>query len=149
MKMMSILAAVLLAPCALAQMPDVPAGTIQFRGEEQWVDAPPTLPAGTKVLRLEGDPRAEGIFTMRLKLPAGARLDPHWHPRDERVTILSGEARVGFGDVFDEKAMTSFTAGNFYVNPAKSHHYVFIAKETVMQLTGVGPWELHFIDQGQ
>jgi quercetin dioxygenase-like cupin family protein len=124
----------------------LPPGTIQVsNGEGAWIAAPPSLPAGSQMMLLEGHPGEKGFFTMRLRLPAGARLQPHWHPRDERVTILSGVVRVGFGDTFDEKKMTTFGAGSFYLNPPKSHHYVWIVEDTEMQLTGTGPWELHLL----
>lgn len=96
-------------------------------------------------MRLEGDPRQEAIFTIRLKVPAGTRLAPHWHPRDERITVLSGVVRVGFGDVYDEDAMAVLPAGSFYVNPAHLHHYVSIEEDAVLQLTAQGPWELHYL----
>ena len=131
-----------------AQKRALPEGTIQVPGGTgKWIEAPPTLPNGTKMMLLEGKPSEKGFFTMRLLLPAGARIRPHWHPREERVTILLGQARVGFGDRFDEAAMTSFGPGSFYVNPPKSHHYVWIVEPTEMQLTGTGPWELHFLQQ--
>src|SRR6266536_3312362 len=83
-----------------------PPGTIQVHQRAiAWKDGPPTLPKGTKVAVLEGDPKAPGIFTMRLKIPAGSKVMPHWHPRPERVTILSGKVAVGFGDKWDEKDM--------------------------------------------
>ena len=130
---------------ALATAP-LPEGAIQVpAGTGVWIDGPALVP-GTKMLVLEGSPSKEGMFTMRVKLPAGTRIPPHWHPRDERVTILSGLAKVGFGDRFDEDAMTSFGAGSFYVNPPRSHHYVWIVEETEMQLTGMGPWELHVLE---
>lgn len=130
-------------PVSAAESP-LPEGAIQVpAGTGTWVDGP--LP-GTRMLVLENHPTKEGLFTMRLKLPAGTRLQPHWHPRDERVTILSGLVRVGFGDRFDETTMATFGPGSFYVNPAKSHHYVWIVEETEMQLTGVGPWQLHMLE---
>src|SRR5690349_18637105 len=101
----------------------------------QWRDAPPSMPAGTKIMDLDGKPAAEGVLTMRLKIPAGTVLPPHWHPRHERVTVLSGSIRVGFGDVVDESATTTFNAGSFYVNPPDSRHYVIFPEETVMQMT--------------
>lgn len=119
-----------------------PPGTIQVT-HVVWKNGPPTLPKGSKVAVLEGDPKAAGIFTMRLRVPAGSRVEPHTHPRAERVTILSGEARVGFGDTFQRKGMTAFHAGDFYVNPPESHHYVYFPQTTVLQITGEGPWELH------
>jgi quercetin dioxygenase-like cupin family protein len=130
-----------------AQVAGLPQGAIQVPGGTgTWIDAPPGLPAGTRMLLLEGHPAEAGMFTMRVRIPAGTRMQPHWHPREERVTILSGMARVGFGDGFDEQAMTTFGPGSFYVNPASSHHYVLIVEDTEMQLTGMGPWELHMLD---
>jgi len=142
------LPAVLLAITAgvFAQTGTLPPGTIQIPGGTgTWGSAPPSLPAGTRMMVLEGNPAAKGMFTMRLRAPAGARLQAHWHPEAERVTILSGRARVGFGDVADEASMATFGPGSFYVNPPRSHHYVWIVEETEMQLTGVGPWEVHMV----
>jgi hypothetical protein len=131
-----------------AQAAALPEGTIQAPdGAGVWVDAPPPLPAGSKLLVLEGQPNQEGFFTMRARLPAGARIRPHWHQEAERVTILSGLVRVGFGDDFDEDAMATFGPGSFYLNPARSHHYVWIVEDTEMQLTGLGPWVMHFLDE--
>jgi quercetin dioxygenase-like cupin family protein len=139
----------LLAGIAFGQSVPLPEGTIQLPdGNAEWIDGPPSLPAGTKIQLLEGNPAGEGFFTMRVKAPAGSRLQPHWHPREERVTILTGLVRVGFGDAFVEGNMTTFGPGSYYVNPAMSHHYVWILEETVMQLSGTGPWEIHLLADG-
>ena len=112
-----------------------------------WKDAPPTLPAGAKIAVLEGDPKREGIFTMRLKIPAGAKVQPHFHPQPERVTVIWGEARVGFGDVYDVKKTRRFPAGSFYVNPPEAHHFLYFPRTTILQITGQGPWELHYVKE--
>ena len=112
-----------------------------------WKDAPATMPAGAKMAVLEGDPRHEGMFTIRVKLPAGAKIAPHFHPQPERVTVIWGEARVGFGDVFDIKKTKRFPAGSFYVNPPESHHYLYFPRTTILQMTGQGPWELHYVKE--
>lgn len=131
---------------AVAQGEGLPEGTIQKPVDSHlWTDASNLAP-GVRMLVLEGDPKAEGMFTIRLRIPAGTRLNPHWHPRDERVTILSGLAKVGFGDAWNEGTMTAFPAGSFYLNPPMSHHFVCIVEDTEMQLTGLGPWELHFLE---
>jgi quercetin dioxygenase-like cupin family protein len=111
-----------------------------------WKDAPPSMPKGTQIAVLEGDTKQTGIFTIRLKLPAGARLAPHTHPRPERVTVLSGKVMVGFGKTFDETRGKAFTAGGFYVNPPNEPHFVWFPEETVIQLTCEGPWELKFVE---
>ena len=130
-----------LAVILLSVLFAVPPGTIQVN-DVLWKDAPPSLPKGTKVAVLEGDPKAPGMFTMRLKVPAGSRVEPHTHPRAERVTILSGQVQVGFGDTFDRHGMRSFYASDFYVNPPESHHYVAFTRTSVIQITGEGPWVL-------
>lgn len=111
-----------------------------------WKAGPPNLPKGTEVAVLEGDPKMPGMFTMRLRVPAGSKVAPHWHPRPERVTILSGEVRVGFGDHSDAKPLTTYGPGGFYVNPPMSHHFVLFPRTSVIQITGEGPWELHLVE---
>ncbi len=135
--LLALACCLLSAVCCLAQ--------IQITSID-WKDAPPTLPKGAKVAVLEGDPKAEGMFTMRIKLPAGAVIPPHWHPRDERVTVISGKVLVGLGDTVDKKQGTTFTSGGFYVNPPNLHHYLWIEEESVLQLTCMGPWELHRVE---
>ena len=107
-----------------------------------WKAGPPTLPAGSQIAVLEGDPRAEGMFTIRVRVPAGASLAPHWHPRHERVTILSGAAELGFGATANPSGTKRYGAGSFYVNPPRMMHFLYFPEETVMQMTGSGPWEL-------
>ena len=112
-----------------------------------WKDGPPTLPAGSKIAVLEGDPKHDGVFTMRVKIPSGAKIAPHSHPQPERVTVIWGEARVGFGDVYDMKNMKRFPAGSFYVNPPDAHHFLYFPRTTILQMTGQGPWELHYVKE--
>jgi quercetin dioxygenase-like cupin family protein len=111
-----------------------------------WKDAPPTMPAGSRIAVLEGDPAADGTFTMRIRIPAGTVLPPHWHPRHERVTVLTGAAEVGFGSSVDRQAVRRYGAGSFYLTPPRLMHYVLFPEETEMQLTGTGPWEMHRTD---
>ncbi len=130
-----------LALLVLAAAP--PPGTIQVEATKVvWKDGPPSLPKGTKIAVLEGDPKAPGIYTMRLRFPAGSKVMPHWHPRAERVTVLSGLVKVGFGGDWNDAEMRSFRAGDFYVNPAESHHFVGFPRTSVIQITGEGPREL-------
>lgn len=124
----------------------LPAGTVQHSVDTlRWTKGPPSMPPGSRIVLLEGDPKTEGLYTIRLSIPAGARLPSHWHPRDERVTVLSGRIGVGFGDRFDNGQLRYFDAGSYYVNPAHSHHYVYFPEATVVQVTGMGPWETHLV----
>lgn len=139
MKRAAVLFALALITLAAAPPPDA----IQVHAKDiVWKDGPPAL-KGSKSAVLEGDPKAAGLYTMRLRIPAGSKLPPHWHPRAERAVVLSGQVEIGFGDVWDDKAMHVFGPGDFYVTPPNSHHFVRFSKETVVQLTGEGPWEVH------
>ena len=111
-----------------------------------WTDAPPTMPKGARIAVLEGSPQKEGVFTIRVRIPAGSVIAPHTHPRPERVTVLSGRVRVAFGAKVDETSGTVFTAGGFYVNPPNEPHYVVIEEESVLQLTCEGPWALEYLE---
>lgn len=126
-----------------------PRGPVQVaRGTEVWTEAPPSVPPGAKMAVLEGNPRAPGIFTIRMKVPAGYRLPVHTHPADERVTVISGSVHVGFGDAFDPASPTvrTFPAGSFYVNPPAVRHYLWFDEQAVLQITGFGPWEVVYAD---
>ena len=118
---------------------------IYLPGDMVWNDMP-NLPAGTKVAVLEGDPSKDGFFTIRLKLPAGFKIAPHWHPATEHVTVISGVFNLGFGDKFDPSKGTAMPAGSISIMPAKHHHYAWANEETIIQLHGVGPWQLYYVN---
>jgi quercetin dioxygenase-like cupin family protein len=142
--MRTILIATLLAASVLnAQTPPAPEPPIGLTAEAMvWTDGPSTLPPGSKMTVLEGNPKIDGMFTMRVRIPGGSAIPPHWHPRQERVTILSGAVDLGFGSVANAGKATRYRAGSFYVNPPRVMHYLFFPEATEMQMTGVGPWEL-------
>jgi quercetin dioxygenase-like cupin family protein len=142
------IASLLIATIVSAQQtPPKPDAAIGITPEAVvWSDGPPTLPPGSKMAVLEGSPRAEGMFTMRVRIPAGSAIPPHWHPRQERVTVLSGEVDLGFGTVANKDSVARYRAGSFYINPPRVRHYLFFPEATEMQITAVGPWELFTTD---
>jgi quercetin dioxygenase-like cupin family protein len=125
----------------------LPKGSLQYHGRDiAWRDAPSPMPEGVEMAVLEGNPRAAGLFTLRLRVPRGTVIEPHWHPKDERVTVLAGKVGVGFGEVFDKDRLRYFEPGSYYLNPAGSRHYVHFARDSEVQVTGFGPWEVHYLD---
>ena len=109
-------------------------------------DGPTSLPPGAKAAVIEGSPKEAGAFTMRLKLPAGYKVPPHWHPADEHVTVLSGCFNMGLGDAYDESKGKKLPAGSFAVMPTKTNHFAFVKEETVIQLHGMGPWGINYVN---
>jgi len=112
----------------------------------QWRDGPPSLLPGAKMAILEGDPAKEGFFTMRLKLPDGYRVLPHWHPRTERLTIIQGIVNLGTGDRFDTAATQTLPAGAYSSMPPKMTHFAWMRGETILQLSSIGPWEVVYVN---
>lgn len=95
---------------------------------------------------LEGDPKREMLFTVRFRTGGTFEMKPHWHPRNERVTILEGKIGVGFGDVIERDDVTWFGPGDYYVNAQEAHHFVLADGPAVLQITGIGPWKAIFLE---
>jgi quercetin dioxygenase-like cupin family protein len=104
------------------------------------------LPPGALVAVLEGDPATEGFFTMRIKMPDGYRVPPHWHSRHERVTVLSGTLNLAHGGSFDASAAKALPAGTYSSMPARMTHFGWMTGETVLQLSTVGPWTITYVN---
>ena len=112
----------------------------------QWGDAPAGLPPGAKLAVLDGDPNKSGSFTVRLKTPAGYKIPPHTHPTAERVTGISGTARIGMGEKFDETTAHEIAPGSFVVLPANMAHFASMTDETIVQIQSEGPFQIKYVN---
>ena len=112
----------------------------------KWSDGPPGLPAGAKMAVLNGDPGKKGPFTVRLQMPAGYKIPPHTHPTAERVTVISGTAKVGMGETFDEAAGKELPAGGYVVLPAGMAHFAWSTAEAVVQIDSMGPFQIKYVN---
>jgi hypothetical protein len=70
-------------------------GDIVTPTDIKWRERPAALLKGAQVALLEGNPSKEGPFMLRIKLPDGFRVLPYTHPKDERVTVISGTLYLG------------------------------------------------------
>ena len=112
----------------------------------KWGDPPPVLAPGAQLAVLAGNPTAAGPYVVRLKMPDGYKVMPHWHPTQENVTVISGEFHVGMGDKFEEAGMKALPAGSFVPVPPRMHHYAVAKGETVVQVHGMGPFKLVYVN---
>jgi hypothetical protein len=112
----------------------------------KWQEGPPSLPKGAQVALLEGDLSKPGPFVLRVKLPDGYKVPPHFHPKTERVTVLSGTFYIGMGDRFDEKAGKAMPAGSYGAWAAGMKHFAWVKGETVIQVHGDGPWAITYLN---
>jgi hypothetical protein len=115
-------------------------------GDIQWKEGLTSIPAGAKYAVLEGDPTKEGLFTMRIWFPDGFKIQPHWHPAVEHVTVLSGEFNVGMGETFDTAKGHALPAGTFAFMAAQMRHFAWAKGDTVVQVHGMGPWQINYVN---
>ena len=114
--------------------------------EVEWAPGPASLPPGAESAVLYGDPSKEGLFALRLKLPANYVIPPHTHPRPEIVTVISGAFAVGMGKTADRSAAEELPSGGFFAFQPGMAHYAFTEEETIIQLNSMGPWTIDYID---
>ena len=113
----------------------------------KWGPAPPSLPPGAQVAILVGDPRTAGsMYVMRVKMPDGFKVPAHWHPVDENVTVLQGTFLLGRGDKFDAHAAEEMPAGSYSRMPRGMRHFAQAKGETILQVHGVGPFEINYVN---
>jgi hypothetical protein len=111
----------------------------------QWGPAPPMLPKGAQLAVMHGDPMKAGPFAMRIKAADGYTIPPHWHTRDEELTIISGTFILHMGDTMTADPHT-LTPGAYHFLPGKMHHAAEFKGETIVQVTGMGPFDIHYLN---
>jgi quercetin dioxygenase-like cupin family protein len=114
-------------PTAIVKLPQ----DITFKGS----------PGAVQIAVLYGDPAKPGLYVVRLKLPAGAKVMPHTHPEEARtLTVLSGTLYFGFGEQWAESKLTPYPAGTFFSELPNLPHFVSAKDgEVIFQATGIGP----------
>jgi quercetin dioxygenase-like cupin family protein len=112
----------------------------------KWGEAPPNMPKGGMIAALHGDPSKKMPFTIRFKMPDGYKIAPHWHSMDENLTVLSGTLVLHMGDTMDAPAH-NLDAGAYHFLPGKMHHAAEAKGETVLQLSGIGPFDIHYLNR--
>jgi len=113
----------------------------------KWVNAPASLPAGAKVAILHGDLAKPGAFTFRLKLPAGYQLKPQSSSAINRMFVVSGALNFGAGEKFDDARTMPLYAGYAHW-PNNGSYFAFTKEETVIEIEGVGPWAVNYVNPG-
>jgi quercetin dioxygenase-like cupin family protein len=112
----------------------------------KWGPSPPSLPEGAKVAVLMGDPSKAVPYVLRVKMPDGYKVPPHWHPTAENVTVLQGTLMVGKGEKFDVDASEALNAGGFMSMPKDMRHFAWAKGETVIQIHGIGPFDITYVN---
>ncbi len=112
----------------------------------KWGPAPPSLPGGAQAAVLLGNPGKEGPFVLRLKFPAGYIVPPHRHTKDELVTVMAGKLAVNAGEKVNRATLEALPPGSFFNLPAGMPHYAWAEVETIVQIHGVGPFDVVYVN---
>ena len=115
---------------------------IVLPNQVQWHAGPTAIP-GAQMAVLDGDMHKAGFFVARIKLPAGAKIAPHYHGNVERVTVISGTVKLAMGATQDNP--TVLPAGSYFSIPPKTVHNAWVDEETVLQIATRGPWSMHAV----
>jgi quercetin dioxygenase-like cupin family protein len=102
----------------------------------KWV----ATPVGVYIAKLIGDDKTAGMYVIRYRFPANFKVQPHFHPDDRLVVVLSGTLYVGYGEQFDDSTLKALPAGSIWTEPAKQPHFVWAKDgEVMIQVVGNGP----------
>jgi hypothetical protein len=148
MRKILVCGAVALVPmvgAAVAQQATPPHALVTA-AELKWGAPPPVFEKAASFTVVSGDPGKTGTFVVRLRMPAGYKIAPHWHPTDERVTVLSGTLALGMGDKFDKAALKALPAGGYALLPADMRHFAMATTAATIQVEGLGPFALTYVN---
>ena len=140
----AIAALAVLPGTTLAQHGGAHAHTFATAKDLKWNDTP-SLP-GAKLAVIEGPLNEAKPFTMRIKFPANYKIAPHYHASIEHVTVIKGEFFMGVGEKFQEGKGTGLKAGDVAIMQPKTPHFAYTKQETEVQVHGVGPWTLTYVN---
>ncbi len=89
---------------------------------------------------LFGDPSKPGLYVQLLKRGPNDWSQPHSHPTDRFITVLSGTMLIGTGAKFDPKNTVPLGPGSFVKDIANQMHYDGTGPEGMtIEIVGMGP----------
>jgi quercetin dioxygenase-like cupin family protein len=107
----------------------------------------PLRPMSGDVEVLFGDPEKAGEpFVMRIRELPGTRIPLHSHPVDEHITVVQGTWYFAVGDRWDRSALQELRAGAYAFAPKGSTMYGYSPDGAVVQVHGVGPFHIHWVE---
>ena len=100
---------------------------------------------GAEVAIVDGDPSKEGVYVIRLRVPAGLR-SRRISIRMTRMSRCSPEHSTSEWATRLTKARDRQSPRRSFQTPKTMHHYAWFAEDTVLQLHGIGPGGIIYIN---
>lgn len=102
---------------------------------------------GVNTTVLYGDPSKAGMYTILLYVPAHTTIQAHSHRDNRMAAVLSGTWSLGYGKVFDEKALKNLPPGSVYSEPAGVNHFARSGDApSIVEISGYGPTDTVYFD---
>jgi hypothetical protein len=121
------------------------AHTMVVPSELKWAPVP-SLPPGAEIAVIQGPMNTATPFTVRLRFPVDYKIPAHSHPAIEHVTVLSGTFNMGTGDKLDPTKTMALPPGGMAIMQPGTNHFAWTKEVTVVQLHGVGPWAVNYVN---
>jgi quercetin dioxygenase-like cupin family protein len=96
---------------------------------------------GAEMAVLHGDPTQAGEYVIRFRTHREIFVPLHWHQHDEHITVVSGPFTISIND-----ARSELVVGSSVVIPATVQHSTWYGTSTVVQVSGMGPFESIYAD---
>lgn len=84
-------------------------------------------------------------FVTRYRTRRRIAVPPHWHPRDEHITVVHGRFQLGFGRELRPKALRTLHAGDYLCVPARKPHFSVFHPGTEVQVHGLAPFRIVYL----
>ena len=104
----------------------------------QWSESR-SIPPGTRMIMMYGDPGKPGPYIFRVRFPAGYKLPPHRHTDQRSVTVLQGSYWSGVGETFAQDKLRKFGPRDYYITEPGVPHFAWAETDVVIQEMGIGP----------
>lgn len=56
---------------------------------------------------------------------------------------------MGTGDKLDQSATKALSAGSVAIMPPKTHRFAWASEQTTVQVHGVGPWAITYVNPAE
>jgi hypothetical protein len=88
-----------------------------------------------------GDPTQAGDYVIRFRTHREIFVPLHWHRHDEHITVIVGPFAMSF-----DGARRELIPGSYVAIPAGIRHSAWYGAGTVVQVSGLGPFESIYVD---
>lgn len=98
---------------------------------------------GVSTSVLAGRPEEPGSpFVVLYRVAIPLVMPTHAHAEEEHVTVIDGTLEIGVGDSFDASALEELGPGSYAVIPGGVRHCMRYAAGSVVQIHGIGPFDM-------